>query len=384
MQGRLLRVVDLTPEQWAAWRDLEDHAADPNPFLGPDCGVAAARNYPDGGEMYLAVAEEAGQFYAAVTLQAARSRNDRRPLSYLERVLPTATTQVRRTRHNLTLLVREERAPEALVALLSAVRDTRTPRAFQLLRFETMNGDGPAAAALLSAAHELGLETLELERWDRAFHDDRVESPEAVAAAAATQRRRIKELRKPLEKHLGVPVTMEDRTNQPDIIEELFRLERTGYKFREGIAVECFPGEADWLRTYYAAMRDRGLARCWTLEAEGRILAIDLYFGSQDRLFYVHRAYDEAVRKFRPGRLLSHLFFDDFEAQSQFRDLDSCTKPTDPFTYRQYNTMRPMMTVVVAVGGTRASWSLRLFGALRRTLLQRRARTAETSPKETP
>ena len=383
LQGRLVRVLDLTPADIAAWRELAEAAAESNPLVSPDCIVAAAHAYTDGPEMYVVIAEQAGAFYGITSLQRARQRRDRRPLSYLERLLPTATTQVRRTRHNLTPLLRRDFEQPAMVALLRTLQAAPPPLRFDLLRIETMNGDGAVARAVAGACVELNIARYELETWQRAVHfPHALSDPAALEKAAKSQRRRIKEVRNPLERHLGTPVQFVDRSDDALALEELFRLERTGYKFDEGVAVESFPGEPDWLRTFCAALRERNEVRLFTLEADSRVLALELYFANGRNLFFIHRTFDETEQEYSPGGLLNLLFFDYFRSQEEYDFLDSCTKPTNPFTYRQYNASALTLTQVLAIGGRRSRLALQLFGLVRDRLIRRSDETS--SAKEQP
>lgn len=380
MHGRVVRILDLTESEIAAWEELSHDAVEPNPLMSPTCLVTAAQVYPDGDSKYLVIAEEDAVFFGCVSLQVATKRSDRRPLSYLERIFPTATTQVRRTRHNLTPLLREERGGEAMAAMLDAVRRTKVPCSLSLFRFETMNGEGPVATAVKEAAEQLSLSLYVLESWQRAVTTVQQEDdPAERERSAKSQRRRIKELQNPLQRHLGAAVQFNDRSDDPSAIEELFRLERTGYKFKQGVAVESFPGEPEWLRRYCSALCQRRELKLFTLEADGQVLALELYFASGTQLFFIHRTYDESESDYSPGGLLNLLFFDYFRQQSDYDFLDSCTKPTNAFTYRQYSGSQLTITPLVTVGGWTSRVALWCFGRLRDRILPMRSTSKATS-----
>ena len=95
------------------------------------------------------------------------------------------------------------------------------------------------------------------------------------------------------------------------------------------------------------------------------MIALELFFGSGDHLFGVHRVYDEAEQEYSPGGLINLSFFQYIEEQDQYVVVDSCTKPTNPFTYRQYNAAALTTTQLLAIGGLRSRLGLRFFGWLR-------------------
>jgi CelD/BcsL family acetyltransferase involved in cellulose biosynthesis len=366
VQGRVVKVRELSPAQLDAWDELSRNALELNPLFEPACLVPAARFLPNGSEIYLAIAEEGGRFYACFPLERARRALDRMPLTLIEHMLVTETTQVRRNRYDLTPLLRSERADEAMGSLLQAVRDCRIPRAPKLLRFEALSAGGPVESSLRNAARGMGISIYVAESWTRPVAYRREDG--AYSGGSDGRRKLVKRIlrfEERLGEALGAEVSLVDRSADPTAIDELFRLERSGYKFATGVAMESWEGEPEWFRATCEALRKEGRLVVCTLESGGTTAAILVMFRGGDRLLGVQRAYDEQLKQFSPGNQLDFEFYDHFHRMPGVRMHDSCTGASNEKSVRLFDESRPVITVVAAVGGRRYGVLLTSFGFLR-------------------
>jgi CelD/BcsL family acetyltransferase involved in cellulose biosynthesis len=372
LNGRVAKVRELSSADVTAWQELGRDAIEPNPLLEPDCLVPAARLLPNGAEISLAIAEEDGKFYGCFPIERARGGGDRMPLTLIERLLPTYTTQVRRNRYDLTPLLRPERRDEAMIALLRAIHDAHLARAPMLLRFEALNADGEIDASMRRAANELHLPLYVAESWTRpvAYRRDDGEYEQGSDA----KRKNIRELHRKqrrLGQLLGGEVCLVDRSDDPMAIDELFALERSGYKFATGVATESWSGEAEWLRAMCDEFRKSGRLVVCTLEAGGTTAALVIMLRGGDRLLGLQRAYDEQLKQYSPGTLLDLLFFDHVHRMEGIRMQDSCTAASNQRSVRLFDDSRPVITAVIAVGGRWDRMLLVAYGYLRDRLRPR-------------
>jgi CelD/BcsL family acetyltransferase involved in cellulose biosynthesis len=381
LNGRVVKVRDLTAAEIDAWEDLGYNAIEPNPLLEPGCLVPAARLLPNGSEIYVALAEEDGELFGCFPLERARRGKDRMPLTLLERVLLTHTTQVRRNRYDLTPLLRSGRADEAMRCLLQAVHDCRIPRAPKLLRFEALCADGPVESALRSAARALHIPLYVAESWTRPVAYRREDG--AYNKGTEKRRKQVKEIlrkQRRLGDLLGGDVDLVDRTADPGALDELFRLERSGYKFATGVAMESWNGEAEWFRAACDEFRRRGRLVVRTLESGGRTAAIVILFRGGDRLLGLQKAYDDELKEYSPGNQLDLAFFDTFHKMGGVQMQDSCTGASNEKSVRLFDDSRRVITVVAAVGGGIYGVLLTPFGFMR-DLLQLKKRLLQLMEK---
>jgi hypothetical protein len=294
------------------------------------------------------------------------------PLTLIEHLLVTETTQVRRNRYDLTPLLRPERADEAMGSLLQAVRDCRIPRAPMLLRFEALSAGGPVESSLRNAARGMRISLYVAESWTRPIACRREDGN--YSGGSDGRRKLVKRILR-FEERLGeatdAKVSLVDRSADPSAIEELFRLERSGYKFSTGVAMESWQGEQEWFRATCEALRKQGRLVVCTLESGGTTAAIIVMFRGGDRLLGVQRAYDEQLKKFSPGNQLDFEFYDHFHRMGGVRMHDSCTGASNDKSVRLFDESRPVITVVAAVGGRRYGVLLAPFGFLRDRLQAR-------------
>jgi len=303
------------------------------------------------------------------------------PLTLIEHVLVTETTQVRRNGYDLTPLVRSERAAETMGSLLQAVHDCRIPRAPKLLRFEALCAGGPVESSLRHAARTLHIPLYVAESWTRPVAFRREDGGYSLGSEA--RRKEVKEIHRKqrrLGELLGGEVSLVHRSADPGAIDELFRLERSGYKFATGVATESWIGEPEWFRATCDEFRSRGRLVVYTLESGGTTAAILVMFRGGDRLLGVQRAYDEQFKNFSPGNQLDLAFFDPFHRMAGVQMQDSCAGASNEKLVRLFDESRPVITVVAAVGGRRYGVLLTSFGFLR-DRLQTRARLVRLMAK---
>lgn len=160
MHSRLVALSDLRASDELAWRDLAGRAAEPNPFFEPDCLLAAGRHLPGAADIHLAIAEEAGRFFACVPIG----------LSLRWSRLPVRVMQARAECTAVVLaspLVDPARGVEATTALLAELHDRRYETRSWLLVLDWLGDDGEVAEIMHWAAGGMGLDCRRLSVWER-------------------------------------------------------------------------------------------------------------------------------------------------------------------------------------------------------------------------
>lgn len=368
MNGRVTRVLDLSEADVTAWRALSEVAVEVNPIFEPECIVPAARLLPNGSGIHLVIAEEDGEFFGCFPIEKSRGGRDRSPLTLLERTFISATTMVRRTRYDLTPLLSSERSVEAMRVLVHAVQNCDIPQRPKFLRFEAMNASGGVNTSLREVAAEMHVYLYNMITWTRPAVSRRLDGvyDDSVHGKRKNDRKLLQSRRR-LGERLGGEVHLVDRSDDPSAVDELFRLERSGYKFATGVALESWPGEVEWFRAVCDGFRrDHRLVVC-TLEVGDVVVAIIIMFKGGQRLLEIHQAYDEEFKQFSPGVQLYLELFRFFHDSTDALLIDSCAGAFSEKSARLFPDSRQAVTVIAAIGGRSYGVLLRTYGFARDT-----------------
>ena len=149
---------------------------------------------------------------------------------------------------------------------------------------------------------------------------------------------------------------MVDRSQDPSAVDDLLRLESSGWKGRMGSARSDLPG----IEAFFRELCDicRNADRLWfpSLEVDGRPIVMSCFLRSGDTLFARKTAYDEEVSRYSPGVHLDADVLEAFHGQGASL-MDSCNAVGDTWTASTWPDRRRLGTVLVPLGG-RVSASL--------------------------
>ena len=359
MDGRIVPICQLSDRDVRAWRDLAEHAIEPNPLFEAECLIPAAHNLPNGEQISLVIAEDEGRFLGCFPVL--RVGGDTKPSSSWAGVRrPAFTTQVRRLRYDGTPLIRGERGVEAATALLSALTDQAHTRDAGILVLEALDTDGPVSSYFRSAAKNLGLPLYAYRTWERPIVRRRDELTYRNSYEGKSDRKLAK-LRRQLGDKLGGDVQFVDRSADASAVEELIAMEAAGYKLENGVALVSHPGEPEWFREMCAHFRESGRLLVYSLQVGDSVVAMDLSLRAGEGLFGLLGAYDEDYSRFAPGIQLWFEVIERFHNETDARWLDSCTYAGNETLLRLLPDRRTVSTVLVAVGGPLARWRFRLY-----------------------
>jgi len=345
------------PDLMSSWGSLHLRALEQNPFFEPQCVVPAARHLPDGERFELLVAVDRGAVLGCM------------PLCSLPRwrwsPRGAVTTKVRRLTWLGTPLLDRDRAAEAMTAMLALLRSRRRSSGDQLLAIEWMHADGPVADVLRHAASGLGLPVSSGEQFVRSAivrppGDDGAGTPEPLQRQRTT--------RKKLQKLIADvgPVALVDRSGDAAALDELVALEARGYKGREGIALDNFPGEAEWFKDMVGAFAADGRAVVTTLEARDRAIAAIVVVAANDDVFFCLTTYDEEFTTYAPGIQLRYDTVDFLNRTRRFRRADTCTFADNAVRQEIFPDQIAIATVLVGLGSSVEGTLLRALPTARR------------------
>lgn len=123
--------------------------------------------------------------------------------------------------------------------------------------------------------------------------------------AKAKWKARLARYRRKMEREHGAAFEL---VAAPDRLEEWldegFRLEASGWKGREGTAIESDPGTASFYRDVAALFHARGELRLSRLSLDGQAVAFSFCVEHGGRLYSLKTGYDESWRKLVPGLVL--------------------------------------------------------------------------------
>jgi CelD/BcsL family acetyltransferase involved in cellulose biosynthesis len=355
MPDSTLKVVVVQKEEElrdhaAAWQDLADHAMECNAFYEPWMLMPALKALGQGKSLRFIFIYETNPNDPAGTARLQGFF----PVELLSRFRNLPIRAVRLWQHLhcflCTPLVRAERAGKTLGALLEwAARDPGAA----VVDFSLVGGDGPFHRLLIQHTDETGslarvTSSTTRAMWKRG-KDLEVYLSNALSGGIRKeyrrQRRRLGELGR-LEF-----ITMRQSDAAGDWIEEFMRLEASGWKAREGTALQT---NADQ-RAYVQEVARNGIARGQVLLhglfLDSRPLAMLLSFHAGGGNFAFKIAYDETFAKYSPGVQVTLDVLAQLHGDSRFAWIDSCAESNHSMINRLLTDRRTINTVLVSTGG---------------------------------
>lgn len=308
---RVTRLRDLSPDDFAHWRSLEETAIEPYPQLTAAYLETALRDRDDCGDMQLLIASDAGgwAFLAPVTRATVSTRITLQALS-------TADDYMRSESARRYPLIDAERGTDALSAVLTSLRALGLPRFFMLSGVDENERLLDVLARATAAARG---RTLVQNRYERAVvvpdpsaprapHDDRLLSRPADFIPhdrSAESRRKAGRLGRRLQEAVGGDAPVLTLRTDAAIIDDFLELQTRGWKGDESRGGEGYAalGQVDWYRAYTGAFHESGRLLALEVTAGGKLLYMTLCVRLGRTIFGLVDAYDEDFRAFDVGRL---------------------------------------------------------------------------------
>ncbi len=330
---RLISLSDLSDEQVDAWRRLAARAAEPNPFFEPEFVLPAAARSTDGRGALL-VLERDGEWLACLPVRPRGTP-------------PLGALQAWRHRYCFlaTPLVDRDCVELAAAELVAAVREHN-----RFLALPLMALDGPVGAALERAVGAGRYELVFDRRFERSclVREPGAETPDM---ASKDRRRRLRRL----EERLGGAVVLEDRSGDPQAVDEFLRLEAASWKGEAGTALASSEADAAFFREMWADFTAAGRTRLLALSGgSSPPIAMLCELAAGDALFAFKMAFDESYRSLSPGVELLMRVIEDFSEHRPERLMDSCAAHDSKLMNRLMPDRRSFASLVIGPSGPRA------------------------------
>lgn len=362
MQFRTVAVGELSASDERAWEELASRAAEPNPFMEPNCLVPYAL-VPVGPQqrfktgMELALAEEGGRFYACLPTRAVRAISG---FPY-----PFLTTDVRREMECGTPLLDSQRGVEAMATILSGLSGERKLDRGRILNMVRVSQDGPVFAMLGGAARQVGFPVVVHEAHERGFLNRRP-SGDFQAVQDQKFRREMRRLHRRLNEEAGAEVRLVDQSPDAAVADRYLAIEESGYKARMDAAMTGRPGEAEWFRQLCRRFAAAGRLHVVGLVAGDETVALTVWLRGGDGLFNFKMTYDERYSRCSPGLQLLVQSIDHFHTTTDVAWFDSCAARGNEMLLRLYPERRPAASMFIPLTKNPLDWGVaRSLSALR-------------------
>jgi hypothetical protein len=249
-----------------------------------------------------------------------------------------------------TPLLHAAYARETLTAFLDFLAADRLGAA--LLEWTWIAGEGPFHRLLVELLAERRCPSLIEETYSRALLEPRASARAYLEEVLSGERRR--RLRKH-EERLREQGELEYAVLEPDgdvttWLEDFLRLEASGWKGREGTALQCNEADRNFFLSIMGEAFRRGQLTMMALRLKGQPIAMlsDLCSGSGSFLFKL--SFDESFAAFSPGALLELEKIRRFHEQTEVRWSDSCNAPGPALLKDLWADRRPIETILTAPG----------------------------------
>ena len=367
---RTLPLSALEPGDVAAWRDLADNAAEPNPFFHPDFVLASVKGREDG---LLAVVQEGERWIACLPLRRAR-RWRRHPLPVLTNWLPQYT-------YLAVPLVAVDALPAGTEGLVDFIQGEQPAAAVVL---DPLDADGIVTGALVARLKERGLAPLVYAHHERAALRRRPEPTYLEEAASAKRRKELRRQRRNLERDIG-EVRLLDRSREPAAYDRFLALERESWKGEMGTALADAEADADFFRELGARLGESGHLQLLELRAGDQTAAMQANLIDGGTVFGFKVAFATELGRYSPGALLEVDGLGVFHDSESAMRADSCADPNNDLINALWPDRMRVQTVLIPTGAPRAKLlrpSLRAERGARRALSA--ARNTRRSVRDQP
>jgi CelD/BcsL family acetyltransferase involved in cellulose biosynthesis len=329
-------IVDLpaTPAVSQDWASLAARAATANPFYAPT-GVAAGMLLPDGSRPRLLIVRDGEAMVGALPIAARRARG-------LAVCTENWDQRLRALGEPLILAGREGDFWQAALPALA-----RLPGHW--LRLSALDAASPSTIALLAV----------LAAAKRPHYLTRSYGRAVLLHGLSSEEHAARHVRgKVLKEHRRLRARLSDRGtlrfdrlaaggDVPTWIDDLFRLEETGWKGRDGVAATADAGTEACFRHLITAAHRAGELDFHRMSVGGQAIAMLANLERDEEAFQLKIAYDEEWASFSPGVLLEMAYLAHALDVRRLARVDSCARAGHPMIDRIWPDRREIVSLIV-------------------------------------
>jgi CelD/BcsL family acetyltransferase involved in cellulose biosynthesis len=275
-----------------------------------------------------------------------------------------------------------DRLEEAASALAGFVAGAG---AWGALVLDVIEPGGTVATALASAFAAAGRTPIVYHEWERAALYRRPQPTYLEEAMSGKRRKEMRRLRRSLEREMGVPLQIVDRSGDASACADFLALECAGWKGEAGTALASTAAGATFFRSMWAALEADGRLQLLALQAGERTVAMQCNLIDGEVMFGFKVAYDPALARFSPGALLEAEAIQVFHDSPRVASADSCAAADSELINRIWPDRRRLQTLIVPTCSWRgapvrptlaaASYARRVVENVRAWATRRRSRS---------
>ena len=324
----------------AAWGELADRAAEPNPFYRPEFLLANAVHRQIAIE--LLIVKDEGRWLACLPVRR-RPPTLRLPVSSL-------TALADEYSFSGTPLIDRDELERAADGLLQLAREEGR---VAILLIPMFNVDGPVGRALQAAARRHDVRLSRIASFQRAAWHRAPKRHFPGPSFNRSDRRELSRTARRLREELGGDLVVVDRTHDPSAWEEFLAMERAGWKGDRGTALGSRSRDAQFFRRMCAGMSAAGRFELLCLEVGGRTIAMESHLLDGATLWPFKIAHDPAYRRFSPGTQLMYRVIDSLHDRA-IEIADTGAVPENAHMNRLWPDRRTLHSVLIPTGAPAA------------------------------
>lgn len=317
----------------AEWAALAADAGAANPFYSPDA-VAAGMRLPEAGNAQLLVVRDGAVLVGLVPVSVRSVRG-------FGLFVENWDQRLRALGEPLIVGGYERDFWRAALPLVG-----RMPGHW--LRLSALDGDGAAMQGLMAVLAEQGRASYVTREYGRAVLHRGLSSAEH--AAQHVRGKVLKEHRRLRARLADRGELVFDRLAGGDVapwIDELFRLEETGWKGRAGVSAVSEAETEACFRQLISAAHAAGTLDFHRMTVGGQVVAMLANLERGDEAFQLKIAYDEGWASFSPGVLLEMAYLTYALDVRGLARVDSCARAGHPMIDRIWPDRRRIVSLVV-------------------------------------